>query len=340
MTQVQEKNNESADLEVDFDTDELLNKKEKTLSELKSEESYVIKSFNNGKFSDAYDGILDFSTEEGKNEFNFLQKVITKNNWLVIPSSLYQRYENESMSLKEIEDSIKITHDKLGIAKPNIDLKESTVNNDFISKISDVEPSSELKNLTKDTKAKTTGIAAGEAVSMKPSDILGNFDTSVKHKINELYYYKKRVEKTKGKVSISTLLAAGGVFALGVVFTPFSAITVPTAIAIGGFAILKGMFAQNPDLKNYDKQIELLQEATARMVLKGNGEDTKENIKIFIKHNKDLESTLFDDRIEAEFARLCTTRNVKIDYNIFKTASNYQKGNIIEYNREAKKAKM
>lgn len=342
QAQVQENNHSTEDSpDIPFDTDSLFEKKQTVLSELNSDESYVIKSLQDGKISDAYDGILDFSTEAGKNEFNFLQKVITKNNWLVIPSSLYKQYETDAISLKDLESSINTTHDKLGISKPNMNfVKTDKINNDFISNVSDVDSSPEVKNLTKDTNTKPTGIASGEAVSMKPSDILGNFDITVKHKINQLYYNKNKVEKTKGKVSIKSLLTAGGVFALGVVFTPLSAITVPAAIAIGGYAVLKGMFAKNPDLKNYDKQIDALQEATAKMVLKSNNEDTKENINNFIKHNKNLESTLFDEKIEAEFARICKTRNIKIDSNIFKTASKYQAGNVIDYNREVKKAKM
>lgn len=341
MAQVQENQTTSPEEpSVEFDTDALFDKKQNVLADLNSDETYVIKSLQDGKISDAYEGVLDFSTESGKNEFNFLQKIISKNNWLVIPSSLYKEYESEAISLKDLENSINNTHDKLGIAKPNLNfIKQDKAPNDFISNVSDVDSAPEVKTLTQDNPEKT-GIAAGEAVKVKPSDILGNFDISVKHKINELNYHKNRVQKTRGQISLKSLLTAGGVFAVGVVFTPLSAITVPAAIAIGGYAVLKGMFAKNPDIKNYDKQIHALQEATAKMVLKGQNEDTKENINTFIKHNKNLEKTLFDEKIEAEFARICSMRNIKIDSNIFRTAAQYTHGNIVEYNREVKKAKM
>lgn len=346
MTQTTTQNEPSIGIDDDILADAILERKNTVLSDLSSEEKYVIKSLQNGQFNDAYDGILDFSTDEGKNAFNFYEKLITKNNWFVIPANLYQKYTEGSVSLEALEESVTKNHEKLGIEKPVFEaLKEKATeqqpqeNNDFISKVSDVEKTPAIKSLTEDKEVKTSGIVNGEAVKAMPSDILSNFDGIIKHKINELNYYKSKVEKNKGKVSLNTLLAAGGVFALGVVFSPLSALTVPTAIAIGGFAVLKGMFGQNSDIKNYDKQIEALKEATAKMVLKSTGEDTKQNVANFVKNNKDLVGTLFDEKIEAEFVRICKVKNIKIDSNVFKNAAQYDNGHVIDYNRNSKKPK-
>lgn len=330
---------------IEIDTDAILEKKQNALSDLTSQETYVIKSFQNGKLVDAYDGVLDFSTEEGKNEFNVLKKLITKNNWLVVPSDLFKEFESEAVTLPDLEKGISTTHQKLSIEQPNllvnlIKQQEEKANNDFISNVSDVETPASVKSLTEQAPKSTSGIARGEAVKFTPSDIVSSFDAVVKHKLNELNYHKSKVQKNKGKVSLNTLLAAGGVFAIGVVFSPLAALTVPTAIAIGGFAVLKGMFGQNSDIKNYDKQIDALKEATAKMVLRETGEDTKKNVANFIKNNKDLTGTLFDEKIEAEFARICKVNNVKIDTNIFKKAHQYDNGHVIDYNRNSKKPKM
>lgn len=324
--------------------DAILERKNTSLSDLTSEETYVIKSLKDGKLIDAYDGVLDFSTEAGKTEFNFYKKIISKNNWVVISSALFDKYTTGSVTLQELEESAIKTHEKLGIEKPNLQQvaapkAQEPATNDFISKVSEVEKSPEVASLTKDEEKSTSGIRNGEAVKRNPSDIVSSFDILVKHKINELNYNKSKLEKSKGKVSLNSILVVGGVLAIGAVFSPLSAITVPTAIAIGGFAVLKGLFGKNPDIKNYDKQIEALQEATATMVLKGTGEDNKKNISNFVKNNKNLVGTLFDSKIEAEFARICRLRNIKVDTNIFRNAMQYENGHVIEYNRNSKKPK-
>jgi hypothetical protein len=338
MSDTQEEKTFTDDFQINFNDDTFL-----------KNQTYIIKSFYNGKFFDVYDGILDLSTDVGKNEFNFLKKIIIKNNWLVIPSFLYKKYEIASISLNELKEDINVIHEKLGLPKPNLtnlnltkeeQIKEEKINNDFISNVSDIEPSAEIKNLTANDNIKSNiAVSNDEAVKVRPSDIANEFNIYVKNKLNELYYHRNRVENTKGKVSLKSLLTAGGVFAFGVVFTPLSAITVPTAIAIGGYAVLKSIFEKNPEIKNYDKQIEALQEATAKMVLKETNEDTKENIKTFIKNHKNLESALFDDKIESEFARICKLRNIKIDYNIFRNAAQYENGHVLEYNKNVKKVK-
>lgn len=340
MTQPNLQPNEEPDL--DIDTAAIFEKKEQLLNNLNSEETYVIKSFKDGKIEDAYDGILDFSTPEGKAEFNVLQKLISKNNWLVVPNALFKEYESEAISLENLEQATIKNHEKLNLSKPNFDFVQAPkVNNDFISNPDDVQADANVKNLTGNKPEEVkTGVAAGEAVRVKPSEILSSFDSTVKSKLNELNYYKAKVEKTKGKVSIKSLGVAGGIYAIGVFISPLAVITIPTAIAIGGFAILKGMFAKNPDIKNYDTQINILKEATANMVLKRTGDDTKENIKNFVKNDGSLAGTLFDDKIEAEFARICNLRNVKINTEVFKKAHLYSNGHVVDYNRDVKKPKI
>lgn len=332
---------QSNEPELDIDTEAIFEKKAQLLNTLNSEETYLIKSFKDGKIEDAYEGILDFSTPEGKAEFNFLNKLISKNNWLVIPNALFKEYALGSISLENLEQATIQNHEKLNISKPNFDfIQAPKVNNDFISNISDVQADPDVRNLTGNkTPDVKTGVASGEAVTIKPSEILSSFSVDVKSKLNELNYYRARVENTKGKVSIKTLAIASGVWAIGVVFSPLAIIVTPAAIAIGGFAILKGMFNKSPDIKNYDAQIDILKEATANMVLKRTGDDTKENVKNFVKNNRGLAGTLFDDKIEAEFARICNLRNIKINSDIFKKAHLYSNGHIIDYNREALKPK-
>lgn len=321
-------------------TDDLMfQKKQESLKDLNSEELYVIKSFKDGKIQDAYDGTLDFSTPDGKAEFNILKKLISKNNWLVIPAALFKQYEDEAVSLENLEESTTKNHEKLNLSIPNFDfIQAPKVNNDFISNIEDVQVDPTVQNLTgKVPSAVKKGIAAGEAVTIDPSELLSSFDTAVQNKLNELNAQKSRLEKTKGKISIKTIGLVGGVFAIGVIFSPLAVITTSAAIAIGGYAILKGMFGKNPDIKNYDKQMSILKEATANMVLKETGDDSKANVNNFIKHNKNLSNTLFDDKIEAEFTRICTLRHVKINTDIFKKAHLYENGHVVNYNRNSKK---
>ncbi len=71
MTQAQQHPENEPDLVID--TDSILEKKAQNLNSLNEEETYLIKRFNNGKLEEAYDGILNFSTPEGKAEFNTLQ---------------------------------------------------------------------------------------------------------------------------------------------------------------------------------------------------------------------------------------------------------------------------
>lgn len=339
MTQGQRITEES-ELDVDFDESKILDKKQKNLDELSKQETYLIKNFNEGKIEEAYDGVLDFSTPEGKAEFNVLKKVISKNNWIVVPSSIFEKYTDNAITLKELEEAVAQNHEKLELEKPNFNFVEKPkVNDDFISNVEDVQADFLVNNLTKKEQPKN-GVASGEAVTMKPSEILLGHDITIQKKINALNYHKERLEKTKGKVSIKSLALVGGIVAVGVFISPLSAITIPTAIAIGGFAVLKGMFSKNPDIKNYDKQIEILKEATANMVLKRTDDDTKSNVSNFIKHNKGLVNTLFDDKIEAEFARICKMRNVKLNHDIFQNAHKYANGHVVDYNRDVKKNKM
>lgn len=322
-----------------FENIDIKNTEKKLVDKLSSEELYVIKNLTDGKIEDAYEGTLDFSTPEGKAEFNVLKKLISKNNWLVIPEVLFQEYEIGRVSLENLEQATIKNHEKLNLAQPVFAAMIKTkVKNDFISDINDIKASEEIASLTSTNSQNKTGISSGEAVQSKPSDILSAFQISVKHKLNELAYHKSSVQKNKG-ISVKTLFIAGGTFAIGVVFSPLAVITTSAAIGIGGYAILKSMFGKNSDMNNYDKQIAILKEATATMVLKKSGEDTKENIRSFVKNNTSLSQTLFDDKIEAEFARICKVRNVKIDTKIFNKAYLYDNGHVIDYNREAQQKK-
>lgn len=340
----QQTTNPSNDEPIMSTSDDLMfQKKNVFLTEGISQETYVIKSFKDGKIEDAYDGILDFSTPEGKAEFNLLQKLISKNNWLVVPSSLFKQYEDETISLENLEEATTKNHEKLSLSKPNFSfIQAPKVNNDFISNVEDVQAAPEVRNLTGNSNPQAkTGVAAGEAVVLKPSEIKSSFDTTVKNKLNELNYHKSRLEKTKGKISIKSLALVGGIFAVGVLISPLLVITTPIAMAIGGYAILKGMFGKNPDIKSYDQQIEVLKEATARMVLKSTGEETKENVNNFVKNQTGLTGTLFDDKIEAEFARICKLRHIQVNRDVFKRAHLFEDGQINDYNRQLKaKAKM
>lgn len=97
----------------------------------------------------------------------------------MVPSSIYKKYEEEAINNKELEDLISKNHEKLNIEKPNFTFVEQPkVNDDFISNVSDVKADPTVEQLTQQAAPKT-GVAAGEAVAIKPSEILRQFDTTV-----------------------------------------------------------------------------------------------------------------------------------------------------------------
>lgn len=309
------------------DIDSIMLKRQEQIKELNKQETFVIKSLSGDKLNSVYNDSIDYSTAEGKAEMNVLGKVISQNNWLIMPQSMAELYDNGVFSLEELQDSIIKTHEKLNISKPSFLVEQQVSDQSFISNLSDIQAPPEIESLNR----------AKENINLKkPSEILTNFDTSVQNKMNELSYHRSKVKSQKGKVSIKMLAVSGGIYLLGSMFTPLGALTIPAAGLIGGYAILKGIFGKDPELKNYDQQIEILKEATATMVLKSTGEDNKESIGNFIKNNKGLVGTLFDDKIEAEFARICTKRNIKINRDVFKNAHKYENDHVSQYNKEIK----
>lgn len=53
--------------------------------------------------------------------------------------------------------------------------------------------------------------------------------------------------------------------ALGAVISPLSSITVPVATVIGIYAVAKAFLSKSPEVKNFDKQIDLLKTATKNL---------------------------------------------------------------------------
>lgn len=339
MTQDEQLNIEP---EFEIDLDQVLNKKNQNTEKILEEDVYVVKQIEDSSFKDVYSNDIDLSTDEGKNTFNVFKNMVTLQKFVFIPASAYKKFISGAIDKSELNQIIENTHNKLSLDKPNlIEEVKKSINNDSLNssdKFSANQAGAEIINKTTSVNG-NVGINAKEAVSSKPSDILTVFDIQVLHKINALENYKAKVESTRGKISLKTIIAAGGLFALGTFFNPIGALAIPAAIAIGLYAVTKSLFSRNPEIKNYDKQIYLLKEATSNVILSvDNSHEDKTAVKNFKKRDSLLKS-LYDDRIEAEFARLCAKKDVKIDSDIFKTAYKYSEGYKIEHNRTVLKNK-
>lgn len=289
---------------------------EKKQNKLLNSDKFSIKKFNNGVLEDAYDGIFDFSEEDSKKNFEVLKKVIAANNWYVISDNAIQQYNNNECSIDDLEKLTKISHDSLGlnfIAFPQKEIKNSFIDNAEEFKSVYQEPS-KPSNPT-------------EPIATEPKYIVSNLDITVRSKLNELNYRRDLVKKSGG-ISLKTVVACGGVLALGAVISPLSAITVPVATVIGIYAVAKAFLSKDPEVKNFDKQIDLLKTATKNLSKKSN------------LTNDDFKAILFGEPIEQEFARLCSRNNVQIDRVIFPKGHLHLNSDIDDLNKATLKKKM
>ena len=259
MTTNPQLNNEP-DFEIDLD--KVFEKKNQSTQELLEDENYIVKQIDGSSFKDAYDKNIDFSTEEGKKTFDVLKPMVALQNLVFIPASAYNKFSDGAIDKHQLNEIIENTHVKLSLNKPIFKEEVKKIeSNDFLSSPDEIaanEAGTKVINKATPTDNIPSGLKNKDAVTSKPSDILTGFHTQVTHQINALENYKAKVESTRGKISLKTIVAAGGLFALGTFFNPIGALAIPAAILIGGYAVTKSLFARNPEIKNYDKQIDLL----------------------------------------------------------------------------------
>lgn len=293
--------------EMDKLSEQIFEKKEQKLL---NTNKFSIKSFKNGIFEDAYDGVFDLSSEESKKEFDFLTKVINKNNWYCIPVDAMKQFNDESCSLEDLEKLTKKSHENLNLSF--IDFPKKEIKNNFI------ESSDDFKHVQNDSaKVVNNNI---EPIKQKPKYIVSHLDITVKSKLNELNYRRDLVKKKSG-ISVKTIMTCGGLLAVGAVISPLSAITVPAATIVGLYAIGKAFINRDHEVKNFDKQIDLLKTAAKNLSKKSN------------LSNDDFKSILFGEPVEQEFARLCSRNNVQIDRVVFPKGYHYSNSDIDDLNR-------
>ena len=223
MTTNPQLNNEP-DFEIDLD--KVFEKKNQSTQELLEDENYIVKQIDGSSFKDAYDKNIDFSTEEGKKTFDVLKPMVALQNLVFIPASAYNKFSDGAIDKHQLNEIIENTHVKLSLNKPIFKEEVKKIeSNDFLSSPDEIaanEAGTKVINKATPTDNIPSGLKNKDAVTSKPSDILTGFHTQVTHQINALENYKAKVESTRGKISLKTIVAAGGLFALGTFFNPIN----------------------------------------------------------------------------------------------------------------------
>jgi len=240
------------------------------------------------EFKDNKLNICDYLNELNEDSpYEYIQKQkekINAQNYVLVSDEDVNNFNSSNLSLKDLNEHIKNNHSEYNLNF--IELKSSA--SSFIDSSEDFV---KVVNDNIDNKQNNNS-------NFTPKEFVTSFNNSINEKLKELNTHKNMLSKNK-HFNKKTLLACGGIFALGVVIPVLSPIVTPIAVAIGAASIVNTTFGRPKEVKDTISQINLLKKATKNIV-----GDYK------------FESS-FDEQVEVEFLKLCQKQNVKINQNIF-----------------------